>query len=635
VNAGRASLASHDQIFAQALSLHGEGRLDEAERLYLSILAVDSRHVASLLHLGVLRLQQGRYEDALELIGGASRGDLGSAEARANLGTALHLLSRNDEAIVAYEAALVIDPDRAEAHYGLGVTLQALRRHDEAIACHERALSIDPDYAEASCGLGAALAAVKRFEQAIGRYQRALDVDPDYVEAICGVAEAHHALKRYDDAIAGYRRAIAIRPEHAPAHSALGNALQATGRHAEALDCYRKAFAIKPDYGDAHVNLGSALEELGRIEEAQHAFERAIAIEPRNIRYNFALIASRRVREGDPSLAALETWQRHLGSLADDDQILFHFGLGKALSDIGRHEQSFRHLLSGNAIKRRNLSYHEAATLAVLDRIRTAFDAALMRGKSGMGHPSAQPIFIVGMPRSGSTLVEQVLASHPRVFGAGERSDFDAAVKSAGIDDAAAPFPESCALMKDAQFERLGADYLDRLGHAAHLLGAGTPERITDKMLGNFCYVGLIHLALPNARIIHTRRDPIDTCLSCFSKLFAAEQPFAYDLGELGRYYRAYESLMEHWRGVVPPGVVLDVRYEELVADFELQARRIVAHCGLEWDPACLAFYKTERLVRTASVTQVRQPIYQSSVGRWRPSAGELQPLLDGLGIAD
>jgi hypothetical protein len=250
-----------------------------------------------------------------------------------------------------------------------------------------------------------------------------------------------------------------------------------------------------------------------------------------------------------------------------------------------------------------------------------------MRSNEGVGEQSSVPVFILGMPRSGSTLVEQILASHPKVFGAGEIDDFGKAILGlSGAARRAITSPEVVSLMSGEQLRQLGASYVGRIKAAAP-----AAQRITDKMLENFRFTGLIHLALPNARIIHTRRDPIDTCLSCFSKRFAENLPYTYDLGELGRYYRAYEALMAHWRSVLPQNVMLEVRYEEVVADLEGQARRILAHCGLEWDPHCLDFHKTERPVRTASVAQVRQPIYKSSVGRWRAFESFLGPLLAEL----
>jgi hypothetical protein len=244
-----------------------------------------------------------------------------------------------------------------------------------------------------------------------------------------------------------------------------------------------------------------------------------------------------------------------------------------------------------------------------------------------LGDPSTVPAFIVGMPRSGTTLVEQTLASHQAIFGAGERSELSQAIERLnGERFGAGPFPEAVWTMTGEKFRKMGAEYVAAL----HPL-APNAARITDKMPGNFLYLGLIRLILPNARIIHVRRDPVDTCLSCFSKLFKGEQAFSYDLAELGRYHRSYQRLMAHWRSVLPEDAMLEVEYEALVRDFDTQARRIVAHCGLQWDPACLEFYKTSRPVHTASMVQVRQPIYHSSVGRWRPDPALLQPLLEAL----
>jgi hypothetical protein len=231
------------------------------------------------------------------------------------------------------------------------------------------------------------------------------------------------------------------------------------------------------------------------------------------------------------------------------------------------------------------------------------------------------------MPRSGTTLVEQILASHSKVYGAGELHDIDKIAKTMSGPNGS-EFPETVQSTSGQELRELGIRYLSAVRRRASLA-----ERVTDKMPHNFPYVGLIYLILPNSRIIHTRRDPRDVALSCFSLLFAQGQmAFSYDLTELGHYYRAYQVLMDHWRNVLPPGVMLEVQYEELVRNLEEQARRIIEHCGLEWDDACLAFYKTERPVRTASVTQVRRPIYSGSVGRWHPYEHLLQPFVRALG---
>jgi tetratricopeptide (TPR) repeat protein len=368
------------------------------------------------------------------------------------------------------------------------------------------------------------------------------------------------------------------------------------------------------------------LQEIGRRDEACRAFETAIALAPRSGRFYRHLADCKRFTVGDPALTAMQGLAAGRASLPEEDRRQLLFALAKAAADLGEHERSFGYLLEGNALKRRQIDYDEARVLGEFTRIRTVFSRELMAARGGVGHNSALPVFIVGMPRSGTTLIEQILASHPQVFGAGELTDIgDAAAR---LNGAAGCFPEIVASLPDEVLHQLGARYID-----AARARAATADRITDKMPLNFLYVGLIHLVLPNARIIHASRDPLDTCLSCFATLFTGEHRVAYELGELGRYYRAYQGLMEHWARVLPRGVLLEVEYEDVVADLERQARRIVAHCGLEWDAACLGFNGSKRPVRTASATQVRQPIYHSSVGRWRAYGDLLKPLMEALGV--
>jgi hypothetical protein len=338
-----------------------------------------------------------------------------------------------------------------------------------------------------------------------------------------------------------------------------------------------------------------------------------------------------KLTEDDPHLSAMQALAENIASFGDADRMDLHFALGQALAGIGQHRQSFEHLLAGNALKRRLVPYDEAEVLGRLERIPAVFTPELMRRSEGSGDRSPVPVFIVGMPRSGSTLVEQILASHPHVYGVGEVEAFAEAGRDSGLFTPRRPFPESVPRWTEDHLRALGRGYVRRL----HALAAGQAvhkpmQRITDKMLSNFRYVGLIRLALPNARIIHMCRDPIDTCMSCFSIQFKA-LPFTYDLGELGRHYSAYARLMAHWQSILPPRAMLKVQYEHLVENFESEARRIITHCGLEWDDACLRFHETARPVRTASVVQVRQPIYRHAVRRWRPEAEISWPLIEGL----
>jgi hypothetical protein len=283
--------------------------------------------------------------------------------------------------------------------------------------------------------------------------------------------------------------------------------------------------------------------------------------------------------------------------------------------------------LAGNKLKRSMVRYEEAAVLGELDRMRQVFSPEFIRKQRGCGEPSAKPIFIIGMPRSGTSLVEQILASHPQVFGVGERPDFERALQ-ARMNSGSKIDIDALRAIAATPLTSIGHDYVRRIQSV--ISNPQDYQRITDKYLFNFLYLGFIHLALPNARFIHIRRDPVETCLSIYSKLFG-DIPFAYDLGELGRYYRAYEDLMAHWRSILPEGIMLEIEYEDLVNDFERNVRRMLAHCGLEWDERCMAFHQTRRQVLTMSARQVREPLFRSSLQRWHPAEALLQPLLDGL----
>ena len=615
-------------VWIAALQHHQAGRLDKAERLFRQVLAVNPRHADSLHLLGVIAYQTERRELAAELIGKAIAINPREASSHSNLGNLLLQQGRLGEAVAHYQSALALKPDFAEAHNNLGNALKAQNEYGEAMEHFKRAIALKPDYAEAHSNLGNALQEQGKPAEAMVHCQRAVALKPDFAEAHNNLGNALKAQEKFGEAMMHYQRAITLKPNYAEVYQNMGNVLKQHGKYAEAMVHYQRAIGLKPDFAEAYYFLSIALRELGQFDEAQHASERALELEPKNGRYYRQLFYGKRVIAGDRRLAAAETLAEDMASLPMEDQRELHFALGKAYEDLEQRERSFRHRLEGNALKRRESVYREPEMLGFLDRIRTVFTAELMHSKRNLGNPSIVPTFIVGMPRSGTTLVEQILASHPKVFGAGELAEFSKAAASIGMPNGALSFPEAVPALSAEQLRQIGTSYLD-----AVRAEAPRAERITDKMPANFSFVGLIHLALPNARIIHMRRDPVDTCLSCFSLLFVGDLPYCYDLGELGRYYRAYETLMEHWRQVLPAGVMLDVRYEEVVADTERQARQLLAHCGLEWDDACLDFYKTQRPIRTASATQVRQPIYRTSVGRWRPYQHLLQPLIKELGV--
>jgi tetratricopeptide (TPR) repeat protein len=572
----------------------------------------------------------GRYEAAIACYETILTAEPAHPEANYGVATLLARLGRIDEAELKYRAALAADPDFAEASYELGKLLADSNALDEAIRCFRRALDVDPEYAEAGIALATVLARLDRDDEAMAAFHAVLAVEPERAEARCGVGMLLGQKQRHADAMEQYAAVLARNPEQVDAMAGMANTLKNTGRHDEALAMARRVVALRPNFGPAAGLHGSILAEIGSIDEALEEYRRAIGLAPNRPEFLYHLALLTRNRPGDATLQGLEAVLPRVASFPPREQCLVHFALAKAYDDIGERECGFAQLLQGNAIKRSHTEYDEAATLGAMDRLRHIFTAELLTARGGMGDPSAAPVFIVGMPRSGTTLVEQTLASHEAVFGAGERLELTQAVGRLNAERLGAPrFPEAVWTMTNDALHRMGAEYL-----AALRLLAPDAARITDKMPGNFLFVGLIRLILPNARIIHTMRDPVDTCLSCYSKLFTGAQSYTYDLAELGRYYRAYRRLMAHWRAVLPADIFLDVEYEALVDDHEAQARRIVAHCGLDWDPACLEFYRTSRPVHTASMVQVRQPIYRSSVGRWRPDPALLQPLLEALADA-
>ncbi|MGB7126917.1 MAG: tetratricopeptide repeat protein [Methylovirgula sp.] len=683
--------------FQRALGLHQQGRLADAEEIYAEILLKTPHHFGTLNLLGVIACQNRAYERAVQLISKAISMNPSVAAAHSNLGVALKELQRTEEALVSYDKAIALKPDYAEAHHNRGLVLKELGRPEEALLSYDKAISLTPD-CEAFYHRGNALAELKRFEEALVSYDKAIALNPIYADAHFNRGNALKELGRAGEALISFERAIVLEPSYAEAHYNRGIALKGLGRIADALLSYDRAVALKHDFAEAYSNRGLALYELdrfeealascdraialksdlaeayanrgivllelgcvdesfvscdkaislnpnmanaynsigcilnalGRLEEARAAFLKAIDVDPRNADAYLNLSNSKKFGADDLLLASMEGLATDPRRLSKIDRIKLEFALGKAHADLQDHRRSFEHLVTANADKRATISYDEDAQLWLFDSVQTTFTPELVAAKSGGGDPSSRPIFVLGMPRSGTTLVEQILASHPLVYGAGELEALNQiALEGRNANGQTIRYADFVPALDRPELTSIGERYLAALGRHAP-----ESERVTDKMPSNFFFAGLIHLVLPNAKIIHTIRDPVDTCVSCFSKLFAHGQNFTYDLGELGRYYKRYERLMAHWRSVLPAGRILDVRYEDVVADLETQARRILAYCELPWDDRCLSFHETERPVRTASVMQVRQPIYKSAVGRWRDYEEFLGPLLEALGVS-
>jgi len=567
--------------FQSACLLHSQNRLEEAQAQYRAVLAATPGHAGALHRLGLLYIQTGRIT----------------------------------EAEVQLRRAAAAAPQDPLVRHHFGLLLLRLGHFEEAAREAEAAVSLRQGFAEAWSTLGAARAGLGETEDALACLERALALSPDDPEILRTIGQVQLARDLPEAALAFFDKALARQPQAVTAHIGRAEALAALGRQDEALAASEQALRLDPGYATAEAARGTVLKQLGRMAEAESTFARAVTLAPDVPAFHRALGETRRYGDGDQRLTALEALATREAELPDRQKVELSFALFKAYDDLARPEQAFAALAHGNALYRQTLAYDEAGVFAFFAGLKKNFPAVAEPDPAA--NQTEQPVFIVGMPRSGTSLVEQMLASHPLVFGAGEKTWLGETIAELAPDYPSITPEKTIAL---------GLRYSERL-----FALAPNALRITDKLPANFRHLGLIHRALPNARIIHVRRDARDTCFSCYSKLFRRGLNFAYDLGELGRYYNAYEGLMAHWRRVVPSDRLLEVQYENLVADFENEAKSVVAFCGLEWNATCLRFYDNKRAVRTLSEFQVRRPLYADSIGRWRLYEAWLAPLLDIL----
>ena len=536
---------------------------------------------------------------------------------------ALHAQGRVRDAETAYRATLAADPDHGEALHGLGVLYLQTGRVEAAIGTLHKAVAASGGAVTVRNNLGVALCTAKRFTEAAEVYREVLQVEPDSVPSLVNLGKILTFLGNHRDAARVLRHAVEVAPDRADVHGLLAMALAAGGDPQAALTHFDRTVELAPNFALAHFNRGTALTYLGRKAEAATAFARAVELEPGNPAYRRAMLGIEKVTASNVHLKALE----EMAAATDTaEQIARHFALAKAYDDIGDYPRAFAEMSMGNAVKRRVSRYKLQYDLDRFRALATTFTAEFLAAHGGSGFATEVPIFVIGMPRSGTTLIEQILASHPDVYGAGEQ---DILPRFINTGRAGRDFPAAVKNLAAADWTALGNDYAQELGALAP-----NAARIVDKLPLNFQLVGLIRLALPGARIIHVMRDPLDTCFSCYSILFDDDLDFSCDLADLGRYYNGYRHLMDHWRAVLPPGAMLEVQYENLVTDPERETRRLIDYCGLAWNARCLKFYQTDRTVQTASALQVRQPLYNSSVGRAAPYAPWLEPLRRGLSNA-
>jgi len=571
----------------------------------------------------------------------------------------LALQRRFDEAVSSLQAALRLDPNLPLAGKKLGQALAELGRGADADAAFESWFEKDSGRAAVAIALDHLRAGRK--DDAIATLRKVLRKSPDHVDALHTLAQAHWGdEQRSSDIEAMLRRVTTLAPGHASAWGLLGSLLHGADRPEEAIPCYQRVVEIEPAKASAWAGLGAdyalvgdmeksaaayarsaelqpgvpgvrmshahALKSLGRQVEALREYRAAVALKP-EFGEAYWSMANLKVFRFEPEEVAAMEQQLQREDLTESAAVHFRFALGKACEDAGDYDRAWEHYHAGNLRQRPLVSYDPVGFETRHEEIVEVFSREFLESHAGEGFESDAPIFIVGLPRSGSTLIEQILASHSQVEGTLELPTLgEIAVSTGRYRRENREYPGAVRELRGRDFRAYGQQYIED----TRIYRATSRPRFTDKLPNNFSHVGFTHLILPNARIINARRHPLDSCLGSYKQLFGKGQHFTYDMHELGLYYRQYHDTMKHWHRVLP-GKVLDVHYEDTVGDFEAQVRRILEHCGLPFEEACLRFHETGRTVRTASSEQVRQPLYTRALGTWRRYEKHLGPWQEEL----
>jgi tetratricopeptide (TPR) repeat protein len=609
--------------------LRQAGRLDEAAKAIEEAIKLEPNNAQALNNLGIIQYERKQFQDAVKSYRRALELKPNMPEALNNLGNASRLTGDIDGALQAYQEALTQRAIYPEVYNNLGTLLQQDRKFEEAEHALRKAIQQNPRYIEAHNNLAQLLSSQEQDAEALRILGEALQFAGDKAQTLLITARIQLRRNNFEAAEQAVRLALQEEPDNAEALAVLGQVLHETDRYDEAIEVLDRALRRSPDNAEALNFYGVALKSVGRLDEAREHILKALQLNGAmyGAYANLADLVDFSEGIGDELFSRMEAIFDSIPDGEAEPLLALHFSYAKALDDRGQHAKALEHYIIGGRMKRAQLEYKESETHGFFDAIRAAFPKEVFENRKYAGLDDDRPVFIVGMPRSGSTLVEQILSSHPDIHGAGEVKHLSRALGDLRDRSPSLPkYPEMMAKVTPAQLDLVAKNYQRALAH-----GVGDAKRITDKLLTNYFFLGLINLLLPNAKVIHTRRDPVDTCLSGFTKLFKDDMPHCYDLAELGRYYGKYRELMEHWEQVLPDGFMTTVHYEDVVADTEKEAKRLVAFLELPWNEKCVEFHKSGRPVKTASVAQVRRPIYKTSVQRWKKYGPGLRPLLDAI----
>ncbi len=577
----------------------------------------------ALRELSAALLAQGQGDEALQCLQRIISMDPNKSSAHFDLSNAAAKMGKNEEAEAALQESFRLDPSRRELYEA--IQLHRDGRPKDAEVKLRDILREQPANATATRMLGNIALDEGRYRMAARLLRNAVKLAPDYYGAWIDLSRALTEYEKLDEARAAISEVIKLDKHLAYPYVLLGNLESKIGDYEAAVSAFEAALDRQADHGGALAGLGHALKTIGRQEQAIDRYRKCVQNYPAFGEAWWSLANLKTFRFNDDEVATLET---HVDDerLNDEARVNINFALGKAYEDRGDYADAFHRYDRGNKLRRPHESYDPVQTEATHDRIIKTITAELIESKQSHAEQRNDPIFIVGLPRSGSTLIEQILASHDDVDGTHELPDLPRVVRTINQWQIQGKgYPDAVALLDEGQIRELGEQYLESTQRYRH-----GGARFTDKMPNNFSMVGLLALILPNAKIVNARRHPLDSCMGSYKQLFYRGQSFTYDLVELGEYYLEYQRMMDHWQELLP-GRVLDVHYENMVTDQENQTRRLIKYCDLPWQDQCLRFYETERAVNTASSEQVRQPIYSKSINSWRRFEDQLEPLIEVL----
>ncbi len=609
------------QLFKQTEAALKAGDLATARKLYRKAARGQSKNGNVLQQIGYFAFLAGDYPVAIQYWRQVAALAPKNPVIYSQLGAVYRKMNKLEEAKRQHLKAFALAPDNPMICNNLGNTLRDLGETAEAKSRFQDAIRAAPDYAEAHANLGNCLRDEKDIEGAERCYRKAVELKPGYADAWADIGNIHREREEFDQAVACYRRAIEANPSYAPAYLNLASTRMRMGRLDGTEELQKKALQLDPSLAEAWSSVGNILHQQGKDDEAVGYFRKALEMKPTLTSPYLTMASIQSVGLNDEDIATLQqrlaTEELENGQASD-----LHFALARSFEARKQYDEAFAHAKAANELDYHAVKFSAEGNRQFADRSIEVFDKDFFAAREGYGLESAKPILVLGLPRSGTTLVEQIIASHPAVFGAGELVDFPDVAR--GINELAgtsAPFPDNARDISPEASRTLAQRYLDMLDKRS----GGAPH-VTDKLPFNFRQLGLFHLLLPKARIVHCRRDPRDVAVSCYFIKFTKPISFAYNLDDFAAYYEQYVRLMDHWLDLFPDAI-MDLHYEDLIADQEAKSREMIEFLGLPWDDACLNFHQNKREVKTASSWQVRQPVYKSSLERWRRYEKHLGPV--------